>query len=207
MHVEIFVLVGFLEIVLSIFMQWQTYILSNIKTFAIQSWILSIFLMYFGLLNGDISMVILSLLTIITRAVFIPLYLNNTINKQTFRARENKHRVSVSLSILISVLLAIFSYILYSLVLLEFGKSLISIPITLMLQGTFLIVSRSNAYAQLIGYLVMENSMFLLSYLFSGLPFIVEAGIILDILGVVMIGGILMKIRDEDIQKEEELYG
>jgi hydrogenase-4 component E len=207
MHIEIFVLVGFLEIVLSIFMQWQTYILSNIKTFAIQSWILGIFLMYFGLLNGDISMIILSLLTIITRAVFIPLYLSNTINKQTFRARENKHRVSVSLSILISVLLAIFSYILYSLVLFEFGKSLISIPITLMLQGTFLIVSRSNAYAQLIGYLVMENSMFLLSYLFSGLPFIVEAGIILDILGVVMIGGILMKIRDEDIQKEEELYG
>jgi hydrogenase-4 component E len=207
MHIEIFVLVGFLEIVLSIFMQWQTYILSNIKTFTIQSWILGIFLMYFGLLNGDMSMIILSLLTIITRAVFIPLYLSNTINKQTFRARENKHRVSVSLSILISVLLAIFSYILYSLVLFEFGKSLISIPITLMLQGTFLIVSRSNAYAQLIGYLVMENSMFLLSYLFSGLPFIVEAGIILDILGVVMIGGILMKIRDEDIQKEEELYG
>jgi hydrogenase-4 component E len=207
MHIEIFVLVGFLEIVLSIFMQWQTYILSNIKTFAVQSWILGIFLMYFGLLNGDMSMIILSLLTIITRAVFIPLYLSNTINKQTFRARENKHRVSVSLSILISVLLAIFSYILYSLVLFEFGKSLISIPITLMLQGTFLIVSRSNAYAQLIGYLVMENSMFLLSYLFSGLPFIVEAGIILDILGVVMIGGILMKIRDEDIQKEEELYG
>jgi len=207
MHIEIFVLVGFLEIVLSIFMQWQTYILSNIKTFAIQSWILGIFLMYFGLLNGDMSMIILSLLTIITRAIFIPIYLSNTINKQTYRARENKHRVSVSLSILISVLLAIFSYILYSLVLFEFGKSLISIPITLMLQGTFLIVSRSNAYAQLIGYLVMENSMFLLSYLFSGLPFIVEAGIILDILGVVMIGGILMKIRDEDIQKEEELYG
>ncbi|OSS41463.1 Hydrogenase-4 component E [Desulfurella amilsii] len=207
MHSEIFVLVGFLEIVLSIFMQWQTYILSNIKTFAIQSWILGIFLMYFGLFNGNLSMIILSLLTIITRAVFIPLYLSNTINKQTFRARENKHRVSVSLSILTSVLLAIFSYILYSLVLFEFGKSLISIPITLMLQGTFLIISRSNAYAQLIGYLVMENSIFLLSYLFSGLPFIVEAGIILDILGVVMIGGILMKIRDEDIQKEEELYG
>jgi len=114
----------------------------------------------------------------------------NTINKQTFRARENKHRVSVSLSILISVLLAIFSYILYSLVLFEFGKSLISIPITLMLQGTFLIVSRSNAYAQLIGYLVMENSMFL-SYLFSGLPFIVEAGIILDILAVMFFSVIL----------------
>lgn len=207
MHNEIFVLVGFLEIILSIFMQWQTYILSNIKTFAIQSWILGLFLMYFGLFNGDISMIILSLLTITTRAIFIPLYLNNNINKQTFRARENKHRISVSLSILISVLLAIFSYILYFVVLFEFGKSLISIPITLMLQGTFLIISRSNAYAQLIGYLVMENSMFLLSYLFSGLPFIVEAGIILDILGVVMVGVILMKIRDEDIQKEEELYG
>lgn len=207
MQHNIFILVGFIEIALSIFMQWQSYVSSNIKTFAIQSWILGIFLMYFGILNSDVSMIILSILTIATRAIFIPRYLINTINKQIFRARENKHRVSVSLSIVISVLLAIFSYILYTVIFFEFGKSMISIPITLMLQGTFLIISRSNAYAQLIGYLVMENSMFLLSFLFSGLPFIVEAGVILDILGIAMIGGILMKIRDEDIQKEEELYG
>lgn len=207
MQHNIFILVGFIEIALSIFMQWQSYVSSNIKTFAIQSWILGIFLMYFGILNSDASMIILSVLTIATRAIFIPRYLINTINKQIFRARENKHRVSVSLSIVISVLLAIFSYILYTIIFFEFGKSMISIPITLMLQGTFLIISRSNAYAQLIGYLVMENSMFLLSFLFSGLPFIVEAGVILDILGIAMIGGILMKIRDEDIQKEEELYG
>lgn len=204
---NIFILVGFIEIVLSIFMQWQNYISNNIKTFAIQSWILGIFLMYFGVLGNNLSMIILSVLTIATRAIFIPRYLINTINKQIFRARENKHRVSVSLSILISVLLAIFSYIIYTQIFFEFNKSMISIPITLMLQGTFLIISRSNAYAQLIGYLVMENSIFLLSFLFSELPFIVEAGIILDILGIVMIGGILMKIRDEDIQKEEELYG
>ncbi|WP_291493642.1 hypothetical protein [Desulfurella sp.] len=207
MQYNVFILIGFIEIVLSIFMQWQNYVSNNIKTFEIQSWILGIFLMYFGVLNNNISIIILSILTILTRAIFIPRYLINTINKQIFRARENKHKVSVSLSILISVLLAIFSYILYTVVFSEFGKSLISIPITLMLQGAFLIMSRSNAYAQLIGYLVMENSMFLLSFLFNGLPFIVEAGIILDILGIVMIGGILMKIRDEDIQKEEELYG
>ncbi|AHF97805.1 hypothetical protein DESACE_03080 [Desulfurella acetivorans A63] len=207
MQHNVFILIGFIEIALSIFMQWQNYVSNNIKTFSIQSWILGIFLMYFGVLNNNISIIILSILTILTRAIFIPRYLINTINKQIFRARENKHKVSVSLSILISVLLAIFSYILYTLVFFEFGKSLISIPITLMLQGAFLIMSRSNAYAQLIGYLVMENSMFLLSFLFNGLPFIVEAGIILDILGIVMIGGILMKIRDEDIQKEEELYG
>ncbi|HEX12993.1 MAG: hydrogenase 4 membrane component (E)-like protein [Desulfurella sp.] len=207
MQHNVFILIGFIEIALSIFMQWQNYVSNNIKTFSIQSWILGIFLMYFGVLNNNISIIILSILTILTRAIFIPRYLINTINKQIFRARENKHKVSVSLSILISVLLAIFSYILYTVVFFEFGKSLISIPITLMLQGAFLIMSRSNAYAQLIGYLVMENSMFLLSFLFNGLPFIVEAGIILDILGIVMIGGILMKIRDEDIQKEEELYG
>ncbi len=207
MEKEIFILVGFLEIVMAIFMQWQVYVASNITTFKYQSWILGIFLLSFGFIDKDVPMVILSLLTIITRAIFIPKYLLNTINKYLFRARENKHRISTSLSVLVSVLLAIFSYILSIVILSNVGSSLISIPLTLMLQGAFLIVSRSNAYAQMIGYLVMENAMFLMGFIFTSLPFIVEAGVIMDILGIVMIGGILMKIRDEDIKQEEELLG
>ncbi len=207
MEKEIFILVGFLEIVMAIFMQWQVYVASNITTFKYQSWILGIFLLAFGFIDKDIPMVILALLTIITRAIFIPKYLLNTINKYLFRARENKHRISTSLSVLVSVLLAIFSYILSIVILSNVGSSLISIPLTLMLQGAFLIVSRSNAYAQMIGYLVMENAMFLMGFIFTSLPFIVEAGVIMDILGIVMIGGILMKIRDEDIKQEEELLG
>ncbi len=207
MEKEIFILVGFLEIVMAIFMQWQVYVASNITTFKYQSWILGIFLLAFGFIDKDVPMVILALLTIITRAIFIPKYLLNTINKYLFRARENKHRISTSLSVLVSVLLAIFSYILSIVILSNVGSSLISIPLTLMLQGSFLIVSRSNAYAQMIGYLVMENAMFLMGFIFTSLPFIVEAGVIMDILGIVMIGGILMKIRDEDIKQEEELLG
>ncbi len=207
MEKEIFILVGFLEIVMAIFMQWQVYVASNITTFKYQSWILGIFLLAFGFIDKDVPMVILALLTIITRAIFIPKYLLNTINKYLFRARENKHRISTSLSVLVSVLLAIFSYILSIVILSNVGSSLISIPLTLMLQGAFLIVSRSNAYAQMIGYLVMENAMFLMGFIFTSLPFIVEAGVIMDILGIVMIGGILMKIRDEDIKQEEELLG
>jgi len=207
MEKEIFILVGFLEIVMAIFMQWQVYVASNITTFKFQSWILGIFLLAFGFIDKDVPMVILALLTIITRAIFIPKYLLNTINKYLFRARENKHRIGTSLSVLVSVLLAIFSYILSIVILSNVGSPLISIPLTLMLQGAFLIVSRSNAYAQMIGYLVMENAMFLMGFIFTSLPFIVEAGVIMDILGIVMVGGILMKIRDEDIKQEEELLG
>jgi Hydrogenase 4 membrane component (E) len=207
MEKEIFALVGFWEIILSIFMQWQAYTISNIKTFSVQSWILGIFLLWAGVFHGFIALIILALLTIITRAIAMPLYLGNTIRKQIYRARENKHRISTGLSILISLLLAVFGYLVYYLILAGHGQSLVSIPITLMLQGAFLIVSRSNAYSQLIGYLVMENSMFLLSFLFSELPFIVEVGIILDVLGVVVVAGLLMRVRDEDIEKEEELLG
>ena len=52
MQYNVFILIGFIEIVLSIFMQWQNYVSNNIKTFEIQSWILGIFLMYFGVLTN-----------------------------------------------------------------------------------------------------------------------------------------------------------
>jgi len=207
MQNNIFILVGFIQIILIVFMQWQSFISTTIKTFDLSSWILGIFLLAIGIINGESTLIILAILTILTRAIFIPRYLLKTIKRDIWRVRETKNPLGVSQSIIISICLVLFSYGLYSIALSDSGSVLESIPITLMLQGAFLIISKSNAYNQLIGYLVMENSIFLFGYIFSGLPFIVEAGIVLDILGIVLVSSIIMRLRKENIDNEEELYG
>lgn len=207
MQNNIFILVGFIQIILIVFMQWQSYIFTTIKTFDLSSWILGIFLLAIGIINREPTLIILAILTILTRAIFIPRYLLKTIKRDIWRVRETRNPLGVSISIIISICLALFSYGLYSIALSGSGSVLESIPITLMLQGAFLIISKSNAYNQLIGYLVMENSIFLFGYIFSGLPFIVEAGIVLDILGIVLVSSIIMRLRKENIDNEEELYG
>ncbi len=46
----------------------------------------------------------------------------------------------------------------------------------------------------------MENSLFLFGgYLFPGLPLVIEGGILLDLIGIVMISGIIMRLREENV--------
>lgn len=202
-----FLLVGFLEIALVMFMQWEVYITNIIKTFSISSYLIAILFLIVGFINKENYILVLAALTALTRGWLIPFYLNRILRKDKWRARETSPLVGISSSILISLLIAVVGYLLYSLTLSNYIKSnLGSIPITLMLQGMFLIISRSSTFTQLIGYLIMENAMYMFGYIFPELPFIVEAGIVLDLLGVVMISGAIIRLREDVIKNGSEEY-
>lgn len=202
-----FLLVGFIEIALVIFMQWEIYITNIIKTFSIGSYLIAILFFIVGFLNNEKYILILAALTALTRGWLIPFYLLRIIRKDKWRARETSPLVGIASSILISLLITVIGYLLYSLTLAKYiNSNLGSIPITLMMLGLFLIISRSSTFTQLIGYLVMENAMYLFGYIFPELPFIVEAGIVLDLLGVVMISGAIIRLREDSIQNGSEEY-
>lgn len=195
---DIYLIVGFLQIVLIIFMQWQIYLKKIIITFAVSSFAIAVFLFVNGTILNSMNLLILASLTIVIRGVFIPFYMLKKLNTQ-YREREVKHTVPTAASIIISLLLVALAYVIYRFTLygiidIEAG----SIPIAIILQGIFLIISRNNAFVQLIGYMVMENSLFLLiGYMFPELPFVVEGGILLDLVGIVMISGIVMRLRED----------
>ena len=48
--------------------------------------------------------------------------------------------------------------------------------------------------------------MYMFGYIFPELPFIVEAGIVLDLLGVVMISGAIIRLREDVIKNGSEEY-
>jgi|YelNatPaOPRAMG01_1025707.scaffolds.fasta_scaffold00153_56 hydrogenase-4 component E len=202
-----FLLVGFLEIAMVIFMQWEVYITNIIKTFSISSYLIALLFLIVGFINKENYILILAALTALTRGLIIPLYLRKILRKDKWRARETSPLVGISSSILISLLITVLGYLLYSLTLSNYiNSNLGPIPITLMMQGMFLIISRSSTFTQLIGYLVMENAMYMFGYIFPELPFIVEAGIVLDLLGVVMISGAIIRLREDVIKNGPEEY-
>ncbi len=198
---EAFIIVGFLEITLAIFMQWQIYLKKIVTTFSISSYAISIFLAVDGIVLNNTNLLVLSALTAVIRGFFIPHFIRKKLNKECYLEREIKAIIPVAASIVVSLVFVVASYIVYHSTLYSFinipGGS---IPIALLFQGIFLIISRNNAFVQLVGYMVAENSLFLFGgYLFPELPFIIEGGILLDLIGVVMISGIIMKLREENV--------
>lgn len=63
----------------------------------------------------------------------------------------------------------------------------------MMLVGFFLIVSRRIALSQVLGYLVLENGIYILGVaLVHEQPFLVELGVLLDVFVGVFVMGIMM---------------
>ncbi len=204
---DIYLIVGFLQIVFVIFMQWQVYLRKIIITFAISSIAIALFLFSNGTYLNSTNLIILAFLTITVRGVFIPGFMLKRL-KTAYKDREPKHVIPTAASIVISLFLVVVAYVVYNFTL--YNVTYIkagSIPLALILQGIFLIISRNNAFIQLIGYMVMENSLFLLAgYMFPELPLIIEGGILLDLIGIVMISGIVMRLREDAVSNVIEEF-
>lgn len=69
----------------------------------------------------------------------------------------------------------------------------IPVAIATIFSGLIIVVGRMQALTQAIGYLIMENGVFMYGIsLSAGVPLMVEVGILLDVLGSVMIMGIAL---------------
>ncbi len=59
--------------------------------------------------------------------------------------------------------------------------------------GLLLVVTRRKAVAQVLGFLVLENGVFVFGLLLSDfMPLMVEAGVLLDLLAAIFVMGIVM---------------
>lgn len=70
---------------------------------------------------------------------------------------------------------------------------LIPVAFSLLMIGLLLIVSRSKAVTQVVGYLVMENGIFLFGLLLIDvMPYLIELGVLLDLFVAVFVMGIVI---------------
>ncbi|HOH96856.1 MAG TPA: hypothetical protein PL188_00955 [Candidatus Cloacimonadota bacterium] len=137
-----------------------------------------------------ISLAFIAVETLLFKAIAIPWFINDTINKNQTH-REVEASVSNFFSLAIMSLIFVFSFAISVFAQrwsakvspLEFGIAFATI-----LKGIFIIIANKKLITHLIGYLVLENGVFLLSLSAgSHLPYIVSLGISLDIMLSILI--------------------
>lgn len=143
-----------------------------------------------------LSFGMIALETLIFKAILIPWFINDTIQHNQIR-REVEASVSNFFSLALMSLIFVLSFALagaapswsVKLFPLEFGIAFATI-----LKGIFIIIANKKLITQLMGYLIMENGIFLLSLSAgSDLPYIVSLGVSLDIMLSVLIAVLFIK--------------
>ena len=169
-----------------------------IRLFALQSFFLGgvAFLVVLG--YGETHILIAAILTILIKAIAIPVVLSRVIE------RIHVHKeIDFSVNITVSLLLCGGMVILADSVahsILEAQRSdatavsrVLSVSIAMMLIGLFIMTTRKKAVTQIVGLLTMENGVFLSGLSITyGMPLIVEVGIFFDILVAVLILGVFI---------------
>ena len=65
--------------------------------------------------------------------------------------------------------------------------------ISIILIGLFFMISRKRATGQIIGFLMIENGLFVTAmFVTDGMPFVVDMGIFIDLITAVLIMGIMV---------------
>ncbi|MBU1086580.1 MAG: hydrogenase [Candidatus Omnitrophica bacterium] len=171
---------------------------SMIQLFALQSLLLSItpLLIQPGLHAGIITIV-----TILLKVVFMPTLLFWAIRHVSMRWEVYPLIGYGKTLILCGLLMAIAFLISSKLDLPDKSTSYLLVPsaFSIVIIGFLLLVSRFKAITQVIGYLVMENGIFLFALLLlEKTPLLVEIGILLDI----FVGALVMGIVVNNINQE-----
>jgi hydrogenase-4 component E len=174
-----------------------------IKALAFQGIVVSVvpFFMGHALSGGDIAF---SLATLLIRGIGIPLFLYRSIEKIAVH-RELEPIVGYHGSILAGLLMIVAAmYVSRKINVPSASDSFLLLPTAMVLLagGMFLLMARRKAITMVLGYMTMENGIYLVGTTFSvRTHHIVEFGILLDVLAGVMIMAIILqtlKQRSED---------
>lgn len=141
-----------------------------------------------------------ALLTLVLKAMLIPWMLHRLVH----RLALDRHADSLqrpALVIMAGVALVIFSYWLVLPIVeqeLSFTRNIVAVSLAVVLIGLLMMVSRQQAVAQVLGFMSVENGLFLSAISSTGgMPLVVELGVAFDVLvAMVLFGVFFFQIRE-----------
>jgi len=169
-----------------------------IELFALQSFALS-FTPW--LVHSGFHSIVLMLVTLILKVILMPSLLFWAIRHVSIR-REVQPFLGYGLTLFLGGILTGVAFLISSkldLPVKEISNLLIPAAFSVVMIGFLLLVSRLKSITQVIGYLVMENGIFIFALLLlEKTPLLVEMGIFLDIfVGVLVMGIVVNHINQE----------
>ena len=183
-----------------IYVSVSTRLESYVKVIAVQGLILFLLVI---LEHGSIdlaNLLFLSFETLVVKAIAIPLFLMYIMQKNDVFREVHPYVTQYSSLIISSVILASGFYIAYWSVdaVSNIRPFYFGISISTIITGLFIIISRAKIITHVMGYMMMENGIFLLALsIAKELPFIVALGVLLDIfIAVYLLGLMINKIKE-----------
>jgi hydrogenase-4 component E len=204
-------------LVLQIAMVAQRWLVTNIRIFAAQSFLLAAIAATIAYCNHAPHIYIAAVLTLLVKGIAVPIALERLVARIEIR-QEIEPILNTPLSVLISGGLTLVGYVVAeSFYRPEEGPALghnaLAVAISLFLIGFFTMINRRKALTQVLALLALENGLFLAAIsLTYGMPLIVELGVLFDVLVAVMVLGILVfRIRESfesmDVSRLRRLRG
>jgi hydrogenase-4 component E len=154
-----------------------------------------------GYMTTQTDLYVSGALTLVLKVIFIPWMLHRLIGKLNVRW-DVEMLINIPTTMLVGIGLVIFSFSL-ALPVSRLSHSIagasLGIALACVLLSFMMMIIRSKAVPQVIGFLSMENGLiFAATTVTNGMPMIVEFGIALDVLvGVLILGVFMFQIREK----------
>jgi hydrogenase-4 component E len=152
-------------------------------------------------------------ITFVLKVVALPWILHRLIRRLNVKW-DIETLINIPTMMLVGIVLVVFAFNL-ALPISEFSRSIargtLGIALACVLMSFLMMITRSKAVPQVIGFLAMENGLFFAATSATyGMPMVVELGIALDVLvGMVILGVFMFQIREQfdslDIHHLEKL--
>ena len=191
----------------------QRRILSLIHLFTAQGAVLVAATVVVGYATQQPHLYLSAGITLLLKVILIPLLLHRVIARLDVRW-DVETLINIPTTMIIGIALVIFAFDLalpISKLSVSVARATLGIALACVLLSFLMMITRSKAVPQVIGFLSMENGLFFAATSATyGMPMVVELGIALDVLvGILILGVFMFQIREQfdslDISHLEKL--
>jgi len=168
--------------------------------YSLNSLNLGILALLIGTKLHDNAMLLTGVATILIKAIGIPYFLKNFLQKFHF-VRQIKPEIKIQYSIILIPAILVFTFYLSAPItnMIANNSNYVAISISSLFLSLLLMMEHKSIAPKIIGFLSMENSLFLLGITATnGMPMLVELGIFFDLLMAIVVINLLFN-KEETI--------
>ena len=161
--------------------------------YAFNSLMLGVLALSIGQSIDDNAMIITGVITIVVKAIGIPYVLKNLSQKFYF-VRQITPEIKVQYAIMLVPAILVFTFYLSEPIvnMIHTNANYVAISISSLFLSLLLMMEHHNVVPKIIGFLSMENALFLLGITATnGMPMLVELGIFFDLLMAIVVINLL----------------
>lgn len=163
---------------------------TQVRLFAVQSTVLALLAVVVAAFTGSLELLGIALVLFALKSFYIPRILNRAVTDIGVQVRTAPYLGAAAALPVCGLLVVMAFYVMGPIVASNPLPTAGAIPLAFagVLIGFFITVNRRRVLTQILGFLMLENSIFQLALLTTyGVPFIVEMGVFLDVLVAALI--------------------